>query len=98
MAEVSWSENALNNLNDIGEYISVDIVKYAQITVEELFTCVDILSNFPESGRIVPEFNNPKIREIIKGNYRLVYKIISKNKIVVLTVHHSKRLLIKSTK
>jgi addiction module RelE/StbE family toxin len=98
MAEVSWSENALNNLNDIGEYISVDSVKYAQITVEELFNCVQILSTFPESGRIVPEFNNPKIREIIKGNYRVVYKIISKNKMVVLTVHHSKRLLIKSTK
>ena len=46
-------------------------------------------------GRIVPEYGDETIREIIKGQYRIVYKIDSKkDSIVIVTIHHAKRLLL----
>lgn len=50
------------------------------------------LEDFPKSGRIVPEFDSDVIRELIEGNYRIVYKINS-NHIGVVRVHHSARIL-----
>jgi len=50
------------------------------------------LEDFPQSGRIVPEKNDPQIREIILGNYRIVYRV--RGTIVeLLTIHYSARLL-----
>jgi len=50
------------------------------------------LEDFPQSGRIVPEKNDPQIRDIILGNYRIVYRV--RGTIVeLLTIHYSARLL-----
>jgi toxin ParE1/3/4 len=54
---------------------------------------VKILKNQQNIGSVVPELNSPKVRELILGNYRIIYEIISKNRIDILTVHHSARLL-----
>ena len=42
-------------------------------------------------GRIVPEINKVNIRELIEGNYRIIYKVVSKKQIDILTIHHSSR-------
>ena len=93
MVEVNWTADALRDLDEIGSYIALDSIRYAEITVEELFMSTEILETFPLSGRMVPEFKNETIREIIKGNFRIVYKIVNKIKLDIVTVHHSKRLL-----
>jgi len=72
MAEVIWSDSAIQDLNDIGEYISKDSEKYAEITVSQLFSSTDILEDHPKAGKIVPEFEIESIRELILGNYRIV--------------------------
>ena len=48
---------------------------------------------FPNSGRKVPELDNPRIREVFSGNYRIVYYLVSDGRIDILTVHHSAKLL-----
>lgn len=58
MVQVNWTDSALQDLNDIGDYISKDSVRYAEITVIRLFESVDILENQPYSGTITPEFEN----------------------------------------
>jgi len=63
------------------------------MVVDSLFNSVDILEQNPLAGRVVPEFNNRTIRELIRGNYRIVYKLISEIDIDIITVHHSARLL-----
>jgi plasmid stabilization system protein ParE len=45
----------------------------------------------PETGRIVPELENNEIRELIEGNYRIVYRVKAKDYVEILTVHHSSR-------
>ena len=72
MAKVIWSELALDDLKNIYEYISNDSIYYAGRQIERIIERVEQLQNFPESGRIVPEFNKEILRELIEGNYRIV--------------------------
>jgi plasmid stabilization system protein ParE len=65
------------------EFISKDSKRYADRSVEKIIARVDQLENFPKSGRVVPEFNSPSIRKLIKGNYRIVYKV-SKSHVAIL--------------
>jgi len=93
MVKVEWTDFALENLIAIGDYIERDSYFYAQRTVNYLFNSVDILEQHPLAGRIVPEFNNKYIRELIRGSYRIVYKLVSDIDIDIITVHYSARLL-----
>lgn len=65
MANVVWTDHAINDLDEIGNYIAVDSLLYAQITVEKLFNSVDILEKYPEIGVIVSEFNRQDLRELV---------------------------------
>ena len=65
MAKVRWTDFAIDNLIAIGDYIETDSHFYAQRVVNQLFNSVDILEHFPYLGRIVPEFNNNTVRELI---------------------------------
>ena len=92
MVKLIWTEIALDDLKLIHEYISTDSKRYADRFIEKLINRVDQLYNFPKSGRIVPEFNSESIRELIEGNYRIIYKI-SVTQIAIVRVHHAARQL-----
>ena len=92
MAEIVWTSNALTDLSEIGEYIATDSPKYAEITINKLYHKVKILIENPRIGRIVPETEKEDLRELIEGNYRIIYETIN-DKIFILTVHHSARIL-----
>ena len=93
MVEIIWTDTAIQDLNDIGEYISFNSPKYAELTVSSLFDAPAILINHPKVGKIVPEFASQTIRELIQGNYRIVYRIVNYERIDILTVHNSSRLI-----
>lgn len=93
MVEINWTPQSLYDIDNIAEFIARDSVKYANVQTQRFFDAVEILNTHPKAGRIVPEISDYKIREIISGNYRIVYKILNKNRIDILTIHHSKRLL-----
>ena len=89
MVRIRWTDVAVKNLSDIGDYIGKDSIKYAKIVVKNLFSSTSILKQHTLIGRIVPEFNNPKIRELIRGSYRIIYRLIDEKHIDIITVHHS---------
>jgi len=94
MVKIIWTQRSLTDLKSIAEYISKDSVKYASMTIERLIDVTKHLETNPRIGRMVPEIGrNDKIREIIFGNYRLIYKISSTEIIHILTVHHSAKRL-----
>ncbi len=62
------------------------------IWIESVFSKVEQLKASPEIGRIVPEINNNQFRELIYGNYCIIYRIETKQ-ISVLTVRHGKQIL-----
>jgi len=92
MAEVRWTHQAYQDLNAIVEFINKDSSQYARLFVVDIFQAVDRMAEFPKSGRIVPELGNPAVREIILGNYRIVYRLKEKC-VELLTVYHGARLL-----
>jgi addiction module RelE/StbE family toxin len=92
MVKVIWTDSAIQDLQEIGEYIAKDSPRYAEITISRLFDAPSILISHPKAGRIVPEFAISFMRELIYGNYRIVYKIFD-DRIDILTVHNSARLL-----
>ncbi len=96
MAEIIWTSNALTDLSEIGEYVATDSPKYAELLVAKLYHKVEILVTHENIGRKVPEVDKENLRELIEGNYRIIYEIVN-NSVFILTVHHSSRvLLIKS--
>lgn len=93
MISIFWTKLASEDLQEVYDYISRGSIKYADRFVDNLFERVDTLEKFPRLGRIVPEFASENLRELIYGNYRLVYEIISETEIHMIRVHHSARLL-----
>jgi plasmid stabilization system protein ParE len=65
--QIVWSPQSLRDLRAIRDYIAIDSERYADLTIARIFSAVERLLDFPQSGRIVPERDDPEIREIIVG-------------------------------
>ncbi|MCX6339339.1 MAG: type II toxin-antitoxin system RelE/ParE family toxin [Candidatus Aureabacteria bacterium] len=92
MAEVRWTPQAADDLESITEFISQDSPHYACLFATDVVEAVEQVANFPNLGRIVPERNDPLIREILPGSYRIVYRLRAEL-VELLTIHHGARLL-----
>ena len=74
MIDLLWSPQSFQDLNGIRTYIAEDSPAYAELTVQRIIAAVERLRVFPDSGRMVPERQEPDLREVIVGNYRVVYR------------------------
>lgn len=92
MAEVRWTPQAHDDPKAITAFIATDSTSHAKLFAIDALATVERLSEFPFSGRIVPEMNDPAVREILFGNYRLVYRV-SDNLLELLTIYHGARVL-----
>ena len=82
-----WTERAWKDLSAIGEYIARDNPAAARRHIDKIVKKVRGVRKFPGLGRVVPELGNEAIREVIEGNYRVVYVFSKEAKsITVLTV------------
>ena len=90
--KVVWTENAIQDLLGIKTFIAQDSIDRAKEWLVELYTAGENLSQLSGRGRIVPEFNQENLRELLIENYRLVYRIKSTT-IEVVTVFEGHRQL-----
>ena len=88
---VIWSQESLDDLDSIAEYISRDSLYYAQQVVEHVLERGEGLIDQPKIGRKVPELNDGNVRECFVYSYRLIYEI--NTDIHILAVIHGSRLL-----
>ena len=88
--KVIWTETAINQLQAIREYIDQTSPEYARRMVDRLTRRTKQIGAFPLSGRIVPEFENDQIREVLEGSYRIIY-YVKPDQIDILTVVHTSR-------
>ncbi|MBI5740747.1 MAG: type II toxin-antitoxin system RelE/ParE family toxin [Nitrospirae bacterium] len=96
MAELIWSQRAITDVENIYDYIANDSPMYARVTTEGVIGSVERLQQFPESGRGLPEFPELPHREVIIGNYRIIYKYDQgTNEVKIVTVVQGSRLLTK---
>ncbi|MEI7901696.1 MAG: type II toxin-antitoxin system RelE/ParE family toxin [bacterium] len=87
-----WSPIALSQAEEIADYIADDNPFASEKWLAGLFEAVERLTAYPESGRPVPEIQRPEIREIVYGEYRILYRVSSAT-VALLTVRHGRRLL-----
>jgi addiction module RelE/StbE family toxin len=92
MKEVVWTRRAIEDVQAIRSFIEHDSPHYSGLVAQRIVAAVERLARFPESGRVVPELERPELREVIHGPYRIVYRV-RENRVDVLTVHHSARIL-----
>ena len=89
---VHWTYTAIAHLLAIYEHIVRDAPIYAQRIVDRLTRRSEQIVTFPHSGRVVPEYGAPDIREVIERPYRIIYRI-REEQIDVLAVVHSAQIL-----
>ena len=92
MVKIIWTEFAVDDLRSIHSFISKDSKKYADRFIDKLIARTDQLEKNPNSGRIVPEFNVETVRELIEGNYRIIYTV-DQEFVAIVRIHHSARQL-----
>jgi toxin ParE1/3/4 len=80
--QVVLSPRAIEDLRDIVLYIAPDRTAAAQRLGLALIEKTKVLAAFPLSGRIVPEFGNQRIRELILSPYRIVYRVNDASKTI----------------
>ena len=87
-----WSEQARQDLLDIGRYIARDNRVAARRWVERLRERARAAAEAPRSGRMVPEIGREDLREVLMGNYRIVYTV-GKAEIRIMTLFEGHRQL-----
>jgi plasmid stabilization system protein ParE len=90
--KIVWSPVAIERASEIAEYIAQDKPSAAENWINTVFSKVEKLKSAPEICRIVPEIGNDQFRELIYGNYRVIYRI-EKKQISILTIRHGMQIL-----
>lgn len=88
--KVRWSRHAALDLVAVEEFVALDSPAAGAALVERLVSRSEGLAEHPGSGRVVPEFGNDRIRELVIDAYRLVYRLEG-NCVEVLTVFEGHR-------
>ena len=91
MAEVIFSARAIRDIERIHAYIAKDSERYADGQVRRIMNAADLIATFPRGGRIVAEIELPSFREVIVGNYRVIYHLESDERAEILVVFHGRR-------
>ncbi|MEC7815707.1 MAG: type II toxin-antitoxin system RelE/ParE family toxin [Pseudomonadota bacterium] len=92
MAEVIWTEPALQELDAIAEYIALDNPAAARHLVQEVFDKIERLEKFPQSGRIPPELPNSVYREVVVPPCRIFYREDEKQVFVLYVMREERQL------
>ena len=89
MAKIRWTNEAVNWLRDIFEYISQENPKAAHKVVEGIYDKVQILSDYPNIGHLYRKETEGEIRILLYGHYRITYLLKSNESVDILGVFHS---------
>src|SRR4029079_1132344 len=89
---VAWAPSAPSDLDQIAEYIARDSEFYSAATVRQIRDSAETLAALPEAGAIVPEFNDPFVREIFVKQYRIIFQLIENTAYVLGVIHGARDL------
>lgn len=92
MAEVIWTEPALQELDALAEYIALDNPAAASHLVQEVFDKTGRLEDFPQSGRNPPELPDSVYREIVVPPCRIFYREDEKRVLVLYVMREERQL------
>ncbi len=90
--KVTWTEVAWSDLEAVANYIAKDSPHYAAAFVREARDAARSLAYLAERGRVVPEFDNPSIRELFVRNYRIIYQVMEQTVYIIGFIHGTRDL------
>lgn len=90
--QVAWAETAWRDLERIADYIAEDSPGYAAAFVRRIRDHARSLEEMAERGRVVPELEEPAVRELIVGSYRLIYEIEGADVNILGVIHGARDL------
>jgi len=90
---ISFAVSALTDLEDLRAwYHGQQVPEVGERLLAEILAKVERLADYPESGRVVPEFELPQLREIVHPPFRIVYRLDAE-RVRVVRIWRSERLL-----
>jgi toxin ParE1/3/4 len=92
MARLIWTEPALQDLDEIAEYIALDDPLAASRYVRKVFECIERLEAYPKSGKRPPELPRSPYREVVIPPCRVFYRL-DEDIVYILYVMRSEKLL-----
>jgi plasmid stabilization system protein ParE len=92
MASIQIANSAKSDFREIFNFISKQSIQNAEKLINTIKKEIIILEKYPEIGQIVKEINDPEFREIKVYKYRVIY-FFQDDKVSIITIHHSSRLL-----
>ena len=92
MAEVIWTIKAIEQVEQIGSFIEKDSPFQARRVVQLIIKETRKLKGHPRIGKMIPEVQEDRYRELRVFSYRILYKITDKNRIAIVGVVHGRRL------
>jgi addiction module RelE/StbE family toxin len=93
--EITWTKEAIQNLQEIFEYISQDSSYYGERTIQLIYKVVDRLKDYPEIGMVIELRSRYTLRRILIKSFRVVYCIHS-NKVFIVAVFKQSRQILPS--
>lgn len=90
--KIIWSPLAVDRASEIAEYIALDKPAAAERWITTIFSKVEKLKSSPGIGRVVPEIGNDQFRELLYGNYGIIYRV-EKKQVSILTIRHGMQIL-----
>ncbi|WP_339868811.1 type II toxin-antitoxin system RelE/ParE family toxin [uncultured Algoriphagus sp.] len=97
MVRVNWTNQAVNDLKEIAEYISKDSKRYAKIQIQRIRQRTHILKQYQLAGQKLEIFGELNIRQLVEGSYIILYRTRGDTQVDILTDHHSARDLNRRT-
>lgn len=93
MAQVIWTTEATFELAAATRYLKSVSPQYADKLARKIYARAGQLANFPEMGRIVPEIDKPNHRELLEGNYRIMYELLDAIVLIQRVIHQNRNFL-----
>lgn len=90
---ITFSESAVQDMEDLLAYYADQAMpQVGSRLVAEIITEIELLSSQPRMGRMVPEFEQDFLLELIRPPFRIVYRV-DRDQVRIVRVWRSERLL-----
>jgi len=90
---IRFAESALADLESMRAwYAEQGVPDVGERLLGEIVASIEALADHPDMGRLVPEFEQPFLRELIRPPFRIVYRREPKH-VRIVRVWRSERLL-----
>ena len=93
MAQIIWSNPAIEDLHQLREFYSRFSEGYADRLIDKLIAWADILINLPQGGRIASQFKDELTRELVSGDYSIIYRIQDADTVTISRLQNNSKPL-----